>query len=109
MRIEDYGLIGNLRTAALVSRDGSIDWLCLPRFDSDTCFAALLGDENHGHWRIAPAGGIRRTTRHYRPGTLVLETEFETEHGVVRASWTACLPARGAKASSVSSRGYAAP
>jgi GH15 family glucan-1,4-alpha-glucosidase len=90
VRIEDYGLIGNLRTAALVSRDGSIDWLCLPRFDSDACFAALLGGESHGHWRIAPAGGIRRTTRRYRPGTLVLETEFETEDGVARV--VDCMP-----------------
>jgi GH15 family glucan-1,4-alpha-glucosidase len=84
MRIEDYGLIGNLRTAALVGRDGSVDWLCLPRFDSGACFAALLGDERHGRWVVAPAGGVRRVTRRYRPGTLVLETEFETADGTVR-------------------------
>jgi GH15 family glucan-1,4-alpha-glucosidase len=93
MRIEDYGLIGNLRTAALVGRDGSIDWLCLPRFDSDACFSSLLGDERHGRWLLAPAGGIRRVTRRYRPGTLVLETQFETEDGVVRV--VDCMPPGG--------------
>ena len=90
MRIEDYGLIGNLRTAALVGRDGSIDWLCLPRFDSDACFTALLGDERHGRWLIAPAGDVGRVTRRYRPGTLVLETEFETADGAVRL--VDCMP-----------------
>jgi GH15 family glucan-1,4-alpha-glucosidase len=84
MRIEDYGLIGDLGTAALVGRNGSIDWLCLPRFDSGACFAALLGDETHGRWLIAPAGDVTRTERRYRPGTLVLETDFETADGVVR-------------------------
>jgi GH15 family glucan-1,4-alpha-glucosidase len=84
MRIEDYGLIGDLGTAALVGRNGSIDWLCLPRFDSGACFAALLGDEAHGRWLIAPAGEVTRTERRYRPGTLVLETDFETADGVVR-------------------------
>jgi GH15 family glucan-1,4-alpha-glucosidase len=82
--IEDYGLIGDLRTAALVGRDGSIDWLCLPRFDSGACFAALLGDERNGHWRIAPAGAVRSTSRRYRGETLVLETEFETEDDAAR-------------------------
>jgi GH15 family glucan-1,4-alpha-glucosidase len=90
MRIEDYGLIGNLRTAALIGRDGSIDWLCLPRFDSDACFAALLGDERHGRWLLAPAGGVRRVTRRYRPGTLILETEFECDEGAVRL--VDCMP-----------------
>jgi GH15 family glucan-1,4-alpha-glucosidase len=84
MRIEDYGLIGDLGTAALVGRNGSIDWLCLPRFDSGACFAALLGDETHGRWLVAPAGEVTRTERRYRPGTLVLETDFETADGVVR-------------------------
>jgi GH15 family glucan-1,4-alpha-glucosidase len=93
MRIEDYGLISNLRTAALVGRDGSVDWLCLPRFDSDACFAALLGDERHGRWLVAPAGGVRNVTRRYRPGTLVLETEFETEDGTVRV--VDCMPPAG--------------
>jgi GH15 family glucan-1,4-alpha-glucosidase len=90
MRIEEYGLIGNLRTAALVGRDGSIDWLCFPRFDSDACFAALLGDERHGRWLLAPAGGVRRVTRRYRPGTLILETEFECDEGTVRV--VDCMP-----------------
>ena len=80
--LEDYALIGDTQTAALVGRDGSIDWLCLPRFDSPACFAALLGDESHGRWLIAPAGDVRRTERRYREGTLVLETDFHTGDGV---------------------------
>jgi GH15 family glucan-1,4-alpha-glucosidase len=83
-RIEDYALIGDLQTAALVHRDGSIDWLCLPRFDSPACFAALLGDESHGHWRIAPSDAGARRTRRYVGETLVLETEWATESGSVR-------------------------
>ncbi len=83
-RIEEYGLIGDCRTAALVACDGSIDWLCLPRFDSDACFAALLGTAEHGRWRIAPSGAVNSTRRRYRPGTLILETEFETDTGAVR-------------------------
>ena len=83
--IEDYALIGDTRTAALVSRDGSIDWMCLPRFDSGACFAALLGDARHGRWSIAPNGvKTTRITRRYRDGTLVLETEVTTTSGVVR-------------------------
>ena len=84
MLLEDYGFIGDLEAAALVGRDGSVDWLCLPRFDSASCFTALLGDEQHGRWLLAPAGPVRATSRRYRPGTLVLETEFETAEGVVR-------------------------
>jgi GH15 family glucan-1,4-alpha-glucosidase len=84
MKIEDYGLIGDLQTAALVGTDGSIDWLCLPRFDSPSVFARLLGDEQHGHWRLAPASDVVSVSRRYRPGTLVLETDFETAEGVVR-------------------------
>ena len=92
--IEDYALVGDLQSAALVSRDGSIDWLCLPRFDSEACFAALLGDERYGYWQIAPAREITRVHRRYRPGTLVLETEFTTASGVVRL--IDCMPPRGA-------------
>jgi GH15 family glucan-1,4-alpha-glucosidase len=83
-RIEDYAVIADTQTAALVGRDGSIDWLCLPRFDSGACFAVLLGDQGNGHWRIAPAGGVKRVRRRYQGDTLVLETEFETGDGVVR-------------------------
>ncbi|MGD8809661.1 MAG: glycoside hydrolase family 15 protein [Gammaproteobacteria bacterium] len=80
-RIEEYGLIGNTLTAALVSRMGSIDWCCLPRFDGDACFASLLGKEEHGFWRIKPVGGIDDVHRRYLPGTAVLETTFETRSG----------------------------
>jgi GH15 family glucan-1,4-alpha-glucosidase len=79
--IENYGFIGNMVSGALVGRDGSIDWLCLPRFDSDACFAALLGTPEHGRWLVAPDEEVRRTTRRYRPGTAILETTFETEGG----------------------------
>ena len=82
--IEDYGIIGDLHTAALVGRDGSIDWLCLPRFDSAACFAKLLGTDDHGSWRIAPKGSHGATHRHYRGETLVLESEFVTDEGTVR-------------------------
>ncbi|MFD0252163.1 glycoside hydrolase family 15 protein [Streptomyces sp. NPDC127113] len=84
--IEDYALIGDQQTAALVSTDGSVDWLCLPRFDSAACFARILGDEDNGHWRIAPKGAERCTRRAYRPDTLVLDTEWETEDGSVRVT-----------------------
>ena len=82
--IEDYALIGDCHTAALVGRQGSIDWLCLPRFDSGACFAALLGGPEHGHWLIAPAAEVLSIRRKYRDGTLILETEFETNEGAVR-------------------------
>ncbi|MGW3143453.1 glycoside hydrolase family 15 protein [Streptomyces sp. NPDC001177] len=85
-RIEDYALIGDEQTAALVGRDGSIDWLCLPRFDSAACFARLLGDEENGHWRIAPKNAGTCTRRAYRPDTLVLDTEWETDGGTVRVT-----------------------
>ncbi|MEU4087220.1 glycoside hydrolase family 15 protein [Streptomyces aureus] len=85
-RIEDYALIGDEQTAALVGRDGSVDWLCLPRFDSAACFAALLGDEDNGHWRIAPEGADTCTRRAYRPDTLVLDTEWDTPEGSVRVT-----------------------
>jgi GH15 family glucan-1,4-alpha-glucosidase len=81
-RIEDYALIGNLRTAALVDRTGSIDWLCIPRFDSGACFAALLGTNENGRWLMAPRGGIKQVRRKYRDNTLILETEFETDSGI---------------------------
>ncbi|QYX83364.1 glycoside hydrolase family 15 protein [Streptomyces akebiae] len=84
--IEDYALIGDHQTAALVSRHGSIDWLCLPRFDSAACFAALLGDEENGHWRIAPGEGGTCTRRSYRHDSLVLDTEWETDEGAVRVT-----------------------
>lgn len=86
-RIEDYALIGDEQTAALVGRDGSVDWLCLPRFDSAACFARLLGDEENGHWTIAPQGAEGECSRRaYRPGTLVLDTEWETDDGSVRVT-----------------------
>src|SRR5215472_4854791 len=81
LRIEDYALIGDCKAAALVGRDGSIDWLCWPRFDSSACFAALLGSAEHGRWVIAPKDAPLAVSRRYRPGTLVLETEFRTERG----------------------------
>jgi GH15 family glucan-1,4-alpha-glucosidase len=92
-QIEDYGLIGDLHTAALVGRDGSIDWLCLPRFDSPACFAALLHDERAGHWSLAPARASSCTRRRYRGHSLVLETEWETPDGTVRL--VDLMPPRG--------------
>ena len=82
-RIEDYALIGDCETAALVGRDGSIDWLCLPRFDSDSCFGRLLGDEKNGYWRICPIDPGASEHR-YLTGTLILETVFVNERGRVR-------------------------
>ena len=82
-RIEDYGLIGDCETAALVGRDGSIDWLCWPAFDSDACFASLLGTPRHGRWLIAPAEDVTEISRRYRGDTLILETRFETAEGAV--------------------------
>ncbi|GAA4231742.1 glycoside hydrolase family 15 protein [Actinomadura meridiana] len=109
LRIEDYGLLGDTQTAALVGRDGSIDWLCLPRFDSPACFASLLGDEHAGFWRLAPAsasGGASAasgdglcTRRRYRGDTLILETEWETPDGAVRL--IDFMPPRGEAADAV--------
>jgi GH15 family glucan-1,4-alpha-glucosidase len=82
-KIEDYGLVGDCRTAALIGRDGSVDWLCFPRFDSGACFAALLGTPEHGRWQIAPKDAARQVRRRYRGDTLILETEFETDGGRV--------------------------
>ncbi|HEU0190418.1 MAG TPA: glycoside hydrolase family 15 protein, partial [Mycobacterium sp.] len=92
-RIEDYALIGDLHTAALVNREGSIDWLCLPRFDSPACFAALLHDESAGFWRIAPAAGGPATRRSYRGDTLIIDSEWDTDTGSVRV--TDFMPPRG--------------
>ena len=92
LRIEDYALIGDCQTAALVGRNGSIDWLCLPRFDSGACFAALLGTKDNGRWQIAPRVEVTSVRRGYRDGSLVLETEFETKDGV--AAVIDFMPAR---------------
>jgi GH15 family glucan-1,4-alpha-glucosidase len=93
MDIKDYALIGDCETAALVGRDGSIDWLCWPRFDSEACFAALLGTHEHGHWRIAPQHPEARVSRRYRPDTLILETRFESPEGA--ATLIDFMPPRG--------------
>ena len=82
--IENYGFIGDLHGSALVSREGAIDWLCVPRFDSEACMASLLGRDEHGHWTLYPSVRVRRTTRRYRPGTLILETEHACDGGAVR-------------------------
>ena len=97
-RIEDYGLIGDCETAALVGRDGSIDWMCWPAFDSDACFAALLGTRENGRWLIAPGGTVKKISRRYWDNTLILETRFETENGI--AAVIDFMPPRG-KASDI--------
>jgi GH15 family glucan-1,4-alpha-glucosidase len=97
--IEDYALLSDLHTAALVGRDGAIDWLCLPRFDSPACFAALLGDGNAGTWRIAPTAGGAASRRGYRGETLVLESEWDTREGTVRV--IDCMPPRDENAAVV--------
>ena len=91
--LEDYALIGDCETAALVSRGGSIDWLCWPRFDSGACFAALLGTPDHGRWLLEPVDSRPRITRRYRHNTLILETTFETDDGV--ATVIDFMPPRG--------------
>lgn len=93
MRIEDYAVIGDTQTLALVGMNGSMDWLCFPRFDSGACFAALLGSPENGRWLIAPKGKPTSVRRRYRDGTLVLETEFQTAEGTVRV--VDCMPIRG--------------
>src|SRR3954449_1598831 len=90
--IEDYALLSDTQSAALVGKDGSIDWLTFPRFDSAACFAALLGEPEHGRWQLAPEGEVQEVRRHYRDGTLVLETEFRTADGVVAV--IDCMPVR---------------
>lgn len=101
MLLEDYGLIGDMQSAALVGRNGAVDWLCLPRFDSASCFSALLGDREHGQWVLAPAGEVRASSRRYRPGTLVLESDLETAEGAVRVIEVRADPRRQANATSV--------
>ena len=93
MKLEHYGFIGDMHTAALVGVDGSIDWLCLPRFDSNACFAALLGEEKNGRWLIAPRDEKARSRQNYRGDTMILETVFETDGGVVRL--IDCMPPQG--------------
>jgi GH15 family glucan-1,4-alpha-glucosidase len=83
LRLEDYALVGDCQTAALVGRDGAIDWLCWPRFHSPACFAALLGTREHGRWLIRPAHMATNGLRHYRPGSLILETTWDAEDGTV--------------------------
>ncbi len=83
-KIEDYAFLSDTQTGALVSRDGCVDWLCLPRFDSPACFASLLGAKKNGHWRFFPEEKIEKTARRYRDETLILETEIETKNGAVR-------------------------
>ncbi len=99
LRLEEYALIGDTHSAALVGTNGSIDWLCLPRFDSGACFASLLGGEEHGFWRIAPSDECHRVIRRYRDDTLVLETDFHTTGGIVRV--VDCMPLRSDHASVV--------
>jgi GH15 family glucan-1,4-alpha-glucosidase len=91
-RIEDYALRGDLETAALVARDGSVDWLCLPHFDSGACFAAFLGTAEKRRWLLTPRASVRAVRRRYRDSTLVLETEFETDEGT--ACLIDCMPVR---------------
>jgi GH15 family glucan-1,4-alpha-glucosidase len=97
--IENYGFLSNMHGSALVSREGSVDWLCIPRFDSDACMAALLGRDEHGCWSIYPLASVRKVRRRYRPGTLILETEYECDGGRVRV--TDCMPFQGGKDSLV--------
>jgi GH15 family glucan-1,4-alpha-glucosidase len=86
-RIEDYAIVGDMQSVALIGTDGSVDWLCLPRFDSEASFAALLGTQDHGHWRIAPTvPGTSAPTRRYTGDSLILETQWETPDGVVRVT-----------------------
>src|SRR5712671_2494371 len=82
--VENYGFISDMRGSGLVSCDGTIDWLCMPRFDSDACMAALLGRDEHGCWLLHPAAEVRSTERRYRSGTLILETDFACDGGAVR-------------------------
>ncbi len=91
--IEDYAFLSDTQSGALISRNGSVDWLCLPRFDSGACFAALLGSEENGCWRFTPKGKIKRCARRYRGDTMILETEVETAEGRLR--FIDFMPPRG--------------
>src|SRR5207237_8728729 len=93
MRIEDYGFLSDTQTAALVGRNGSIDWLCFPRFDSAACFAALLGDKNNGRWLFEPTAKVTRCSPTYRGDSLILDTTLETAEGAVRLIYF--MPPRG--------------
>ena len=104
--LEDYAVLGDLHTAALLGRNGSIDWLCLPRFDSTACFAALLDDDSAGHWRIAPVGTGAATRRGYREDTLIMDSEWDTHEGTVRV--TDFMPPRGEAAGALH-HGIASP
>src|SRR5438876_10011806 len=95
-KIEDYAFLSDTQTAALVSRDGCVDWLCLPRFDSPACFASLLGNTENGHWRFFSEEEVQTTRRRYRGDTLILETELDTKDGAVRL--IDCMPQRGENA-----------
>ena len=90
--IEQYALIGDCQTAALVGLDGSIDWLCFPCFDSPACFAALLGNSKNGRWLLRPSDQTGKVRRHYRDNTLILETDYETADGAVTV--VDCMPPR---------------
>src|SRR3954449_9054330 len=92
--ISEHGLIGDLQTSALVATDGAIDWFCVPRFDSPSVFASLLGTDDDGTWRVAPSGAETCSSRHYQPDTLILETDWETVGGRVRV--TDFMPRRSA-------------
>src|SRR5262249_45701736 len=93
--IENYGFISDLHGSALVSRDGAIDWLCVPRFDSAACMAALLGRDEHGCWQMYPGAGVHRTERRYRPRTLILETDYHCAGGAVRLIDFMAIPGSG--------------
>jgi GH15 family glucan-1,4-alpha-glucosidase len=101
-KIEDYGLIGNTRTAALVSRSGSIDWLCAPRFDSDACFASLVGYDEHGSWGLRPAVRVRESKQRYRENSMVLETDLIMTADIIETvsqqrQWSRTGPAQHAQ------------
>jgi len=106
LQIENYAVVGDTETVAVVGNNGSIDWLCLPRFDSAACFAALLGDESNGRWQIAPVDEVARVERQYRPGTLILETTFETARAR-SVSLTSCHRVMRIRTSSALSKAYA--